>query len=292
MIRSYRLVGRFCLSRLSTISATGLGGPIALTIAGSDSGGGAGVQADLKTFSALGVYGASVITAVTAQNTCAVTDVHQVPTTVITAQMNAVFDDLNVQAVKVGMLGTTDAIEAVAQGLNGHRIPIVLDPVMIAKSGDALLAESAIEALIQHLLPKATVLTPNLPEASRLLGVSVARNRDEMEQQARALLALGPSAVLMKGGHSYDATCSDVLIGRDGTVAFFEASRVSTKNTHGTGCTLSAAIAAGLANGNSLEASVASAHEYLQGAIRSADLLSIGRGHGPVHHFHRLWGRE
>lgn len=262
--------------------------PIALTIAGSDSGGGAGIQADLKTFSALGVYGASVITALTAQNTRAVTLVEPVSPAMIAAQMAAVFDDLDVRAVKLGMLGDTPAIAAVAQGLAGRPVPVVLDPVMVAKSGDTLLADSAVAALREHMLPLATLLTPNLPEAARLLGCAPARTEADMADQAAALRSMGPRAVLMKGGHAEGALCTDLLVTADG-ITRLTAPRQATRNTHGTGCTLSAAIAAGLARGHDLAGAVQQAHRYLQGAIRAADTLGIGSGHGPVHHFHAVW---
>jgi hydroxymethylpyrimidine/phosphomethylpyrimidine kinase len=267
--------------------------PIALTVAGSDSGGGAGIQADLKTFSALGVYGASVITAITAQNTRAVTAVHPVPVDIIAAQLDAVFDDLAVAAVKIGMLGGPDVIAAVADGLGnglgGRGLPVVVDPVMVAKSGATLLPDAAVAALRGRLLPLADLLTPNLPEAARLLEVAVARSEPEIEAQARALLALGARAVLMKGGHAEGAVCVDLLVTGDGGVLRLEARRQRTRNTHGTGCTLSAAIAAGLAKGQALPEAVSAAHIYLQRAIAAADTLAVGSGHGPVHHFHDLW---
>lgn len=263
--------------------------PIALTIAGSDSGGGAGVQADLKAFSALGVYGASVITAVTAQNTQAVTAVHDVPAGVVRAQIDAVLSDLSVGAVKIGMLFSPAIIEAVSGALRGFNGPVVLDPVMIAKSGDALLQGAAVRSMVEAVIPMADLLTPNLPEAAKLLGVGEAASLEQMNIQGRALLGMGPKAVLMKGGHSEGDLCTDLLITADGSVAF-EAARVDTKNTHGTGCTYSASIAAGLASGLALEDAVRAAHAYLQGAIRASDQLRIGAGHGPVHHFHQIWG--
>lgn len=262
---------------------------IALTIAGSDSGGGAGIQADLKTFSALGVYGASVITAITAQNTRAVTDVAMVSTATIKAQIAAVLDDLDVSAVKVGMLGTPDVIETVADGLAGYTGEIVVDPVMIAKSGDALLAKDAETALAEKLLPVATLLTPNLPEAGRLLQRSQAQTEADMSKQGLALQKLGPAAVLMKGGHGRGATCVDLLFDDQPDPLRLTALRKTTRNTHGTGCTLSSAIAAGLAKGHSLRDAVSDAHAYLQGAISAADTLRVGSGHGPVHHFHQWW---
>ena len=263
--------------------------PIALTIAGSDSGGGAGIQADLKAMSALGVYGASVITAVTAQNTQAVTAVEGISLDVITAQIAAVLDDLDVGAIKIGMLATPEIIETVARALEGYRGPIVLDPVMVAKSGDALLQDDAVATLRDVLLPRATILTPNLPEAARLLGQSEAQDVADMIVQGQALAALGPDAVLMKGGHGREAVCTDVLLGSETVLAELTAPRLHTRNTHGTGCTLSSAIAAGLAKGGSIVDAVKDAHAYLQGAIRAADTLTIGSGHGPVHHFHEVW---
>lgn len=262
--------------------------PIALTIAGSDSGGGAGIQADLKTFSALGVYGASVITALTAQNTRAVTLVEGASPAMITAQIAAIFDDLAVAAVKLGMLGGADAIATVADGLRDRDLPVVLDPVMVAKSGARLLPPEALEALRKQILPCATLLTPNLPEAADLLDGDPARTEAEMLDQAHALRALGPRAVLMKGGHGAGAECVDLLVEAD-HVTRLTAPRKKTRNTHGTGCTLSAAVAAGLAQGLELREAVTRAHGYLQGAIAAADDLGIGAGHGPVHHFHEVW---
>ena len=265
--------------------------PIALTIAGSDSGGGAGVQADLKTFSALGVYGASVITALTAQNTRAVTMVEPASPAMIAAQIEAVFDDLDVGAVKLGMLGGAEAIAAVTRGLSNHALPIILDPVMVAKSGDRLLPQEALAALRHQLLPLATLLTPNLPEAADLLDCAPAQDETEMTRQGHALRAMGPQAVLMKGGHAGGAQCVDLLITARG-VTRLTAPRRATRNTHGTGCTLSAAIAAGMAKGMSLAEAVIRAHDYLQGAIAAADGLGVGSGHGPVHHFHGVWAND
>ncbi len=262
--------------------------PIALTIAGSDSGGGAGIQADLKAFSALGVFGASVVTAVTAQNTRAVTMVEAVTPAMIAAQMEAVFDDLKVRAVKLGMLGGPEAIETVATGLEGRSLPVVLDPVMVAKSGDRLLPTEALDALRGQLLPHATLLTPNLPEAADLLGCAPAPDEAEMTRQARALRAMGAQAVLMKGGHAAGPECVDLLVTEAG-VTRLGAPRIDTRNTHGTGCTLSAAIAAGLAQGMALGPAVTRAHGYLNAAIAAADRLQVGTGHGPVHHFHQAW---
>jgi hydroxymethylpyrimidine/phosphomethylpyrimidine kinase len=263
--------------------------PVAFTIAGSDSGGGAGIQADLKTFSALGVYGTSAITAITAQNTRGVFGVEGIAPAMITAQIDAVFDDFAVGAAKIGMLGTPEVIRAVAEALTRRSAPVVVDPVMVAKSGDPLLAEDAVEELGRGLLPLAAIVTPNLPEAARLLGAAPARNAAEMEDQGRALLGRGPRAVLMKGGHGEGPVCTDILLVRGAAPVRLTAVRVATRNTHGTGCTLSAAIAAGIALGDPLEAAVRRAHRYLQGAIAAADSLGIGNGHGPVHHFYELW---
>lgn len=262
---------------------------IALTIAGSDSGGGAGIQADLKAMSALGVYGASVITAVTAQNTQAVTAVHGIPLDVVTAQIDAVLVDLDVGAIKIGMLATPEIIHCVADAIQGFTGPVVLDPVMIAKSGDALLAEEAVSTLRDVLLPRATVLTPNLPEAACLLDRATATTRDDMIEQGLALADLGAKAVLMKGGHAEGDTCHDVLVADGQVIADYTAPRRQTANTHGTGCTLSSSIAAGLAKGLSLPDATKAAHHYLQAAIAAADDLNIGHGHGPVHHFHAQW---
>ena len=262
--------------------------PVAVTIAGSDSGGGAGIQADLKTFSALGVYGASVITALTAQNTKGVTAIHDVPADFIAAQIDAVFSDLHPAAVKIGMLGNAAAIEAVAQGLERHHAhAIVLDPVMIATSGDKLLRDDAVGAL-RKLIGRARVVTPNLPEAAALLGEGQARDEEEMRAQAQKLLALGASAVLIKGGHGSGPESVDLLVEGD-TCIRLAAPRLETKNTHGTGCTLSAAIAAGLAKKLLLVDAVSDAKAYVSAAIASADRLGVGTGHGPVHHFAKWW---
>ena len=262
---------------------------IAVTIAGSDSGGGAGIQADLKTFSALGVYGASVLTALTAQNTLGVSAVHDVPADFVKAQFDAVYGDLAVKATKIGMLSRPVVIETVAAGLAAHETgPVVLDPVMVAASGDPLIADEAVDVLRSVLLPKADLITPNLHEAARLLGASVAADRAAMERQAQALLGLGSSAVLLKGGHGGGAEAADLLLSKDGS-RWYTAPRIATKNTHGTGCTLSSAIAAGLAKGAGLSDAVAAAKAFIQAAIAAADQLAIGLGHGPVHHFHALW---
>ena len=262
---------------------------IAVTIAGSDSGGGAGIQADLKTFSALNVYGASVITALTAQNTRGVSAIHDVPAEFIAAQIDAVFSDLKANAVKIGMLSAPAAISAVAAGLDRWtQTLVVLDPVMVATSGDRLLAPEAVDVLKRDLFPRALVVTPNLAEAAALLDEPLATSEEDMRAQAQALLALGANAVLIKGGHASGTEAVDLLVTRD-AVARLVAPRIDTTNTHGTGCTLSAAIAAGLAKGLRLPEAAADAKSYVTQAIRAADELDIGSGHGPVHHFHAWW---
>jgi hydroxymethylpyrimidine/phosphomethylpyrimidine kinase len=262
---------------------------IALTIAGSDSGGGAGIQADLKTFAALGVYGASAITALTAQNTTGVTGVHEAPPEFVTAQLDAVFSDLDIAAVKIGMLGSAGVIEAVAAGLEQWRPRwVVLDPVMVAKGGDRLLRDDAVAALKERLIPLADLITPNLPEAGVLLDERPAGDREAMAAQAERLMRLKPGAVLLKGGHLDGSTSPDLLHdGRNAT--WLEAARHATRNTHGTGCTLSSAIAAYLALGRPMAEAVAASKTYLTAAIAAADDLPVGHGHGPVHHFHGLW---
>lgn len=262
---------------------------IALTIAGSDSGGGAGIQADLKAFSALGVYGASVITALTAQNTRGVQGIHDVPADFVAAQMDSVFSDLAVDAVKIGMLSQPAVIEAVAAGLARHGAKrVVLDPVMVAASGDRLIAPAAIETLRRVLIPSALLITPNLPEAAALLDTEMARDEEAAAEQGRRLLAFGCGAVLMKGGHGEGADSVDLLVDASG-VRRFSAPRIATRNSHGTGCTLSSAIAAGLAKGLALEDAVTAAKAYITAAIAASDTLTIGHGHGPVHHFHAVW---
>jgi hydroxymethylpyrimidine/phosphomethylpyrimidine kinase len=269
-----------------------------LTIAGSDSGGGAGIQADLKTFGALGTFGCSVITALTAQNTRAVTAIHEVPPAFVTAQLDAVFDDIEIAAVKIGMLSSSAIIEAVAGGLERHAARnVVLDPVMVAKSGDRLLRPDAVEALKVRLLPLATVITPNLPEAGDLLGLEAPGDEAGMIAAAEGLRALGPRAVLVKGGHlepgriGAEAESIDIL-DDGGEPLTLVAPRLATANTHGTGCTLSAAIAALLGRGIALRQAVREAKAYLTAAIRGADQLRVGHGHGPVHHFHAWWPEE
>jgi hydroxymethylpyrimidine/phosphomethylpyrimidine kinase len=266
--------------------------PIAVTIAGSDSGGGAGLQGDLKTFSALGVYGASVVTALTAQSTTGVSAIHDVPPAFVTAQIDAVFSDLRVDAVKIGMLAQASVIAAVAQGLERWRQQkVVLDPVMVASTGERLLAADAVDVLKRVLLPRVMVLTPNLPEAAALLDTKAAQTQDEMHAQARQLLVLGPRAVVIKGGHGEGQSSVDLLVDRSGAVAL-PAARLASRNTHGTGCAFAAAIAAGLAKGLELTGAVRAAKDYVHAAIAAADTLEIGSGAGPVHHFHALWRRD
>jgi hydroxymethylpyrimidine/phosphomethylpyrimidine kinase len=263
--------------------------PIALTIAGSDSSGGAGIQADLKTFAALGVYGASAITALTAQNTTGVTGIHVVPAEFLRAQIDAVFADLEVGAVKIGMVGQLASIETIAEALK-HWSPrhVVLDPVMVATSGSRLLAAEAVDVLRRKLIPLATIITPNLPEAAALLDEPVAASESTIESQGRELLALGCPAVLIKGGHGEGRESIDYLIRASGSVAL-SAPRVATQNTHGTGCSLSSAIAAELAKGVDLEAAVRNAKSFVSAAIAAADRFTVGHGHGPIHHFHSYY---
>jgi hydroxymethylpyrimidine/phosphomethylpyrimidine kinase len=263
--------------------------PIAVSIAGSDPSGGAGIQADLKTFSALGVYGATIVTALTAQNTTGVQGIHDVPPDFVAAQIDSVFSDLSIGAVKIGMVSRPAVIEAIAAGLARHQVgPVVVDPVMVATSGDRLIDDQAVSTLRERLFPLAILVTPNLPEAAALLGEPVATTEAEAAEQARRLLAFGPRAVLVKGGHGTGPESTDLLVDADG-LRRFQAARLPTRNTHGTGCTLSSAIAAYLARGLSLDEAVAQAKTYLTNAIAAADRLAIGHGSGPVHHFHALW---
>jgi hydroxymethylpyrimidine/phosphomethylpyrimidine kinase len=263
--------------------------PIALTIAGSDSSGGAGIQADLKSFAACGVYGASVITALTAQNTMGVSAIHPVPAAFVTAQIDAVFSDLAVKAVKIGMVSQRDVIAAICDGLDRWKPDnVVLDPVMVATSGDQLIADDCVEALRTGLIPRARIITPNLPEAAALLDEAVATTGAEMESQGRRLLELGCGAVLIKGGHGHGPMSTDYLFSGDAIVAL-EAPRIVTKNTHGTGCSLSSAIAAGLAKGEDLGTAVSVAKNLVSAAIAAADRLAVGHGHGPIHHFHDFY---
>lgn len=262
-----------------------------LSIAGSDPSGGAGIQADLKAFSARGAFGMAALTALTAQNTQGVSAVELLPPEFVAAQIRAIFADVRVDAIKIGMIATASIASAVAEALAPHRgIPVVLDPVMIAKGGAALLDPQAVETLKEKLLPLATLVTPNLPEAAALTGLPEAADRHGMTEQAHALLALGPAAVLVKGGHLGGETSPDILV-EAGRETWFEAERTDTKNTHGTGCSLSSAIAAELAKGLPPAEAVARAKAWLAEAVACSGALSVGSGHGPVHHFHALWDR-
>ena len=260
--------------------------PTALTIAGSDSGGGAGIQADLKTFAALGVYGTSAITAITAQNTQRVSEVFELPPALVAAQIDAVISDIGADAVKTGMLSSAAIIEVVAAKVREYDLhPLVVDPVMVAKSGDGLLREDAVAALREQLLPLATVVTPNLPEAELLLGRPIS-TWEEIREAAKDIVAMGAQAVVMKGGHAEGPTVIDLLY--DGhEFCDFTASRVDTQNTHGTGCTFASAIAAALAKGEGLRPAVAMAKAYVTKALQMS--YPVGHGHGPVHHFFRFW---
>ena len=263
--------------------------PIALTIAGSDSSGGAGIQADLKTFAAFGVYGASVITALTAQNTQGVSGIHQVPAEFVTAQIDAVFSDLAVGAVKIGMVAHPPVIDAIVAGLDA-----LVAEACRARSRDGrnlgrpAAGAEAVDALRTKLIPLASVITPNLPEAAALLDEGVAADEAAVEKQGRRLLALGCKAVLIKGGHGEGAESIDYLIDSSGVTAL-AAPRIATKNTHGTGCSLSSAIAAGLAKGEGMETAVRKAKAFVSAAIAAADRFSVGHGHGPIHHFHKFY---
>ena len=259
--------------------------PKALTIAGSDSGGGAGIQADLKTFSALGVYGASVITAITAQNTVGVTAVHEVPAAVVRAQIDAVMSDIGADAVKTGMLSSSAIINEVAEGVRRHQIDkLVVDPVMVAKSGDRLLREDAVDAVLNQLLPLTYIVTPNIPEAEVLTGRSIRTDAD-MVEAAQSIHDRGVRYVVVKGGHLSGEAIDVVFDGS--SVERLTTPRVDTRNTHGTGCTFSAAIAARLASGCDPLQAIADAKEFLYGALLNS--FEIGAGHSPVHHFYKLW---
>ncbi|MQA33477.1 bifunctional hydroxymethylpyrimidine kinase/phosphomethylpyrimidine kinase [Modestobacter roseus] len=268
---------------------------VALTVAGSDPSGGAGIQADLKTFSALGAYGTAVLTALTAQNTRGVTGVHGVPADFVGEQLRALFADVTVHATKLGMLGTAEVVREVAAALADRPGgPVVCDPVMVATSGDRLISAEAVDAVRSDLLPVSDLITPNVPEAAALLGIDPATTVAELPDQARALLALGPAAVLLKGGHLGGAESVDVLVTADAVVET-RRPRVETTSTHGTGCTLSSALAALAARerqaGRAVEWAplVERARDYLQQALTAGETLGIGSGHGPVHHFAGWW---
>jgi hydroxymethylpyrimidine/phosphomethylpyrimidine kinase len=259
--------------------------PVALSVAGSDSGAGAGIQADLKTFAAFGVYGVTVITAITAQNTVGVRAVQEVAAGVVAAQIDAVAEDFAIASLKTGMLSSAAIIEAVAAGIKRHRLgPLVIDPVMIAKSGDRLLAEDAVDAVRRMLLPLAHVVTPNIPEAEVLAGRPI-RTRDDRVAAARAIMDLGAQSVVIKGGHSQDDPIIDLLVDGEG-VHEYRAARIVTTSTHGTGCTFSAAITAGLAKGLDLPHAVAEARDYVSRTLATAP--GLGHGHGPLNHFPSL----
>lgn len=261
----------------------------ALTIAGTDPSGGAGIQADLKAFSALGAYGASVITALVAQNTRGVQSVYNIDPAFVAAQLDSVFSDVRIDSTKIGMLANTDIVQAVAERLRHYQPAfVVLDTVMLAKSGDPLLAPEAVDSIRRELLPLVSIITPNLPEAAALLECAPAENERQMREQGQALLAMGCRAVLMKGGHLSESESPDWLFS-DGQELRFTAPRVATRHTHGTGCTLSAALAALRPRHDDWASTVASAKDYLQKTLQQADTLEVGQGIGPVHHFHAWW---
>ena len=262
-----------------------------LTIAGSDSGGGAGIQADLKTFSAIGCFGMSVITALTAQNTQGVKAIHAVPPAFTVEQIEAVLSDIGADAIKIGMLYSAELIEAVAQELKKHGArKIVLDPVMVAQSGDKLLQDNAIEAIKTHLMPLADVVTPNIPEASVLCGRPLTQ-RSDIESAAEALAKYGSRSILIKGGHGDERKSTDLLfLTGEGRFVSLEADRIETRNNHGTGCTLSSAIASYMAKGKDIEEAVQEAKTFINQALAAGAHYKIGHGHGPVHHFFQWWG--
>jgi hydroxymethylpyrimidine/phosphomethylpyrimidine kinase len=263
-----------------------------LAIAGSDPSGGAGIQADIKAISANGAYAMAVVTALTAQNTRGVEAVKLLDPAFVVAQIDAVFDDVHVDAVKIGMLGSPEITVAVAEALHWHGAQcVVLDPVMVAKGGDRLLSDAGVTTLIERLVPLASVLTPNLPEAAALLGEPTLEEASEMPALAARLLSLGAGAVLLKGGHLTAGTSPDYLAEANGG-CWLEGGRFATGNTHGTGCTLSSALAARLAQSGDPLLAARMAKTYVAGAIAHADELSVGHGHGPTHHFHALWGKE
>ncbi len=261
-----------------------------LTIAGSDSGGGAGIQADLKTFAAIGCYGMSVITALTAQNTQGVTAIHALPPSFAIEQMTAVFTDIGADAVKIGMLYSAELIEAISETLNKYRARnIVLDPVMVAQSGDKLLQDDAIQAIKDHLMPVADVVTPNLPEAEVLLGQKI-ESFEDMQRAARSLAQFGSRSVLIKGGHLEESKSTDLLyLTEEDRFVSLEADRIASANNHGTGCTLSSAIAAYMSRGSHIEEATRQAKTFIHKAIGAGAAYKIGHGHGPVHHFFEFW---
>ena len=263
--------------------------PRILSVAGSDPSGGAGIQADIKAISARGGYAMAAITALTAQNTCGVRGVVLLQPDFVGAQIDAIRRDIRVDAVKIGMLGSAEIIAAVADALADLDAPIVLDPVMVAKGGDRLLAAEAVEALRERLLPMSALITPNLPEAADLLGTAPASDLDGMAEHAQALRAMGPRAVMIKGGHLDGAESPDLLVWEGGCERL-DGRRHVTRNTHGTGCSLSSALACELGHGRALPQAAARAKAWLAGAIAAAECLNVGEGHGPVHHFHHMQG--
>ena len=261
-----------------------------LSIAGSDSGGGAGIQADLKTFSAIGCYGMTVITALTAQNTTGVSAIHAIPPAFAAEQLDAVYSDIGTDAVKIGMLYSAELIRVVAERLRKYNVDnIVLDPVMVAQSGDKLVEDDAVEAIKTHLMPLATVVTPNVPEAEVLCGHRL-QESEEIEAAAKTLAGFGSTSILIKGGHSEGSQSSDLLYFPEADRKLeLSADRIQTKNNHGTGCTLSSAIASYLARGADIETAVRDAKSYITEAIRAGAKYQLGNGHGPVHHFYNFW---
>lgn len=266
----------------------------ALTIAGSDSGGGAGIQADLKTFSALGCYGMSVITAITAQNTHTVSGIQAADTTIVEQQIDAILEDIGTDVIKIGMLFSADIIEAVTERLSVHKVKkIVLDPVMVSKSGDKLLKDDAIETMVEKLFPLATLITPNIAEANVLTGMEI-RSEEQLEEAAERLFETGAQNILLKGGHLEGDESADLLFTRENgkTEKYrFTSERIKTKNTHGTGCTFSSAIAAYLAQDCELNEAVRFAKQYIKRAIEDGAGYTIGSGHGPLNHFFNVWNR-
>lgn len=261
-----------------------------LTIAGSDSGGGAGIQADLKTFSALGAYGASVITSVTAQNTQGVAAIHPVPVSVIASQIDAVLSDIDIQGVKTGMLGQAETISVVAEKLTEYdQTNLVVDPVMISTSGSRLLDEDAVITLKQQLIPIAKVITPNLFEAAALLDCAVPETLEQMKAMLTSLKQLGSEYVLLKGGHLHGDKTDLLFDGQD--IVTLPAKHVNTENTHGTGCTLASAVVVGLASGDDMLTATRKAKSYITAALEAADQLNVGQGSGPVNHFYNIWQR-
>jgi hydroxymethylpyrimidine/phosphomethylpyrimidine kinase len=264
--------------------------PTALTVAGSDPSGGAGIQADLKTFSALGAYGAAVLTALTAQNTLGVRGVHAVPAEFVAAQLDAVLSDLDVRALKSGMLWSADVVRVVVTAVRRYEVPaVIVDPVMVATSGDRLVDQGTVDAIRELLLPVATVVTPNLPEAAALVEGPVPKDEASMVDAGIAIRELGAGAALVKGGHLGGDEATDILVDSRGVLRL-RSPRVPTANTHGTGCTLASAIAARMTLGDDLRSAVTAAKTYLAGALAAADQLEVGAGHGPVHHFFQ-WHR-